>query len=248
MDVSQRDNLLIRRFAENYLRRDGLFIVRLISKNAGDLVAVEILCGLWENYGPKQRMMTEAIYKPSKKPQSNMKFHNKMEVVWQTAPSSDDACEPLPRVSLTSDPLDDVSCGANGGFCFDIWRALRGKVIEAKQIHISIVWNVTWLQTTAVHYRHCHWTPSLSRVYDFRNSALMCFSLRDQGIIIYAYFIQLCRLLMQSYIGPSPETTICNGYYQIKKPIVNIARRRCAISSYLHIDVAEWYVMVIIHD
>ncbi|ELU15137.1 hypothetical protein CAPTEDRAFT_215984 [Capitella teleta] len=51
MDVVTRDNATIRKFAECYLRRDGLFLMRLIAKNAGDMVATELLCGLWENFG-----------------------------------------------------------------------------------------------------------------------------------------------------------------------------------------------------
>src|SRR6218665_2390095 len=37
-------------FSQRYLRRDGLFIVRLVSANVGDLTATEILDGLWKNY------------------------------------------------------------------------------------------------------------------------------------------------------------------------------------------------------
>jgi len=33
------DRAHIKRFADSYLRRDGLFVLRLISKNAGELVA-----------------------------------------------------------------------------------------------------------------------------------------------------------------------------------------------------------------
>jgi hypothetical protein len=54
MDALTRDSTALRKFAESYLRRDGLFIMRLIAKNAGDMVATELLCGLWENFGAKQ--------------------------------------------------------------------------------------------------------------------------------------------------------------------------------------------------
>ena len=40
----------MRRFADMYLRRDGLFILRLVAKNAGDLVSTELLVGLWNAY------------------------------------------------------------------------------------------------------------------------------------------------------------------------------------------------------
>ena len=67
MNAENRDNVLMRKFAENYLRRDGLFLIRMISKNAGELTAVEVLCGLWANYGPTQRVMTETVYRATRK-------------------------------------------------------------------------------------------------------------------------------------------------------------------------------------
>jgi len=45
------------KFVENYLRRDGLLIVRLIATNVGELAAAETLAGLWENYGPDKRQL-----------------------------------------------------------------------------------------------------------------------------------------------------------------------------------------------
>lgn len=59
MDSVHRETVFIKKFTENYLRRDGLFLIRLISKNAGELISTEILCGLWENYGPKRRLFQE---------------------------------------------------------------------------------------------------------------------------------------------------------------------------------------------
>ncbi len=61
MDTIQLETILIRKFTENYLRRDGLFLLRMIGKNAGDLVSMEMLCGLWENFGPKSRLMTDSF-------------------------------------------------------------------------------------------------------------------------------------------------------------------------------------------
>ena len=52
MEVSQRNAAAMKKFAVSYLRRDGLFILRLISKNAGDLVAAEMLVSLWESFLP----------------------------------------------------------------------------------------------------------------------------------------------------------------------------------------------------
>ena len=46
----------MRRFADVYLRRDGLFVLRLVAKNAGDLVSTELLAGLWNAYSLSRRM------------------------------------------------------------------------------------------------------------------------------------------------------------------------------------------------
>jgi len=45
----------MRRFADVYLRRDGLFVLRLVAKNAGDLVSTELLAGLWNAYSLTNR-------------------------------------------------------------------------------------------------------------------------------------------------------------------------------------------------
>jgi len=45
------------KFVENYLRRDGLLVVRLMATNVGELAAAETLAGLWENYGPDKRLL-----------------------------------------------------------------------------------------------------------------------------------------------------------------------------------------------
>ncbi len=55
MDFNKREAKTIKKFTECYLRRDGILIVRLIAKNAGELIAAEVLNGLWTNYGPDRR-------------------------------------------------------------------------------------------------------------------------------------------------------------------------------------------------
>ena len=37
-------------FVRRYLRRDGLFLIRLVSKNSSDLIAAELVSGLWQHY------------------------------------------------------------------------------------------------------------------------------------------------------------------------------------------------------
>ena len=38
------------KFVTSYLRRDGCFILRMVIKNASDMVAAELLGGLWDHY------------------------------------------------------------------------------------------------------------------------------------------------------------------------------------------------------
>ncbi|ESN91764.1 hypothetical protein HELRODRAFT_70423 [Helobdella robusta] len=64
MDAAPREAGTLAKFAENYLRRDGMFIVRLIGMNMGEVVAGEVLCGLWNNYSPERRTLAE---KPGRK-------------------------------------------------------------------------------------------------------------------------------------------------------------------------------------
>jgi len=50
----------VQRFADVYLRRDGLFVLRLVAKNAGDLVSTELVAELWNAYSltRRQRLLT----------------------------------------------------------------------------------------------------------------------------------------------------------------------------------------------
>jgi len=41
----------VNRFVVDYLRRDGLLVIRLISKNVSELTAAELLCALWNRHG-----------------------------------------------------------------------------------------------------------------------------------------------------------------------------------------------------
>ena len=56
---------LVKSFVDMYLRRDGLFLIRLVGKNASDIIAAELICGLWENYKEHQPAL-EALRQRSK--------------------------------------------------------------------------------------------------------------------------------------------------------------------------------------
>lgn len=56
---SQREPGAMTRFTTDYLRRDGLFVIRLVAMNMGEIVAAEVLTSLWHNYGPERRAVAE---------------------------------------------------------------------------------------------------------------------------------------------------------------------------------------------
>ncbi len=47
------------KFTSEYLKQDGVFILRLIMKNAGEVIAAEVLSGLWEIYIREHRLLME---------------------------------------------------------------------------------------------------------------------------------------------------------------------------------------------
>ncbi|KAI0232467.1 Innexin unc-9, partial [Lamellibrachia satsuma] len=48
-----RDAKLSYKFAELYLRQDGVFVLKLVAKNSTDLVVADIVSALWDNYRNK---------------------------------------------------------------------------------------------------------------------------------------------------------------------------------------------------
>ena len=48
-----RDRKLSYKFAELYLRQDGVFVLKLVAKNSTDLVVADIVAALWDNYRNK---------------------------------------------------------------------------------------------------------------------------------------------------------------------------------------------------
>jgi len=47
------DRQLSMMFVEKYLRRDGVFVLKLVAKNSTDLVVADIVAALWDNYRRK---------------------------------------------------------------------------------------------------------------------------------------------------------------------------------------------------
>jgi len=48
--TSERDRRSASVFAETYLCRDGVFVLRLVATNSTELVVADIVAALWDNY------------------------------------------------------------------------------------------------------------------------------------------------------------------------------------------------------
>ena len=47
------DRKLVVRFVEDYLRQDGVFVLRLVGHNTNALTVTEFVCALWDNFRRK---------------------------------------------------------------------------------------------------------------------------------------------------------------------------------------------------
>ena len=45
---------LVEKFVKDYLQRDGVFILRMVARNSSDLIAAELVTGLWDQYKRKK--------------------------------------------------------------------------------------------------------------------------------------------------------------------------------------------------
>lgn len=52
--MKDTDKMTSKKFVENFLRPDGVFLIRLISMNVGDMMAGDLACELWHIYRHKR--------------------------------------------------------------------------------------------------------------------------------------------------------------------------------------------------
>lgn len=55
---SGKDKTLVTKFAEVFLREDGIFVLRLIGKNSSDLVVTDVIGKMWKMYLQKERNLS----------------------------------------------------------------------------------------------------------------------------------------------------------------------------------------------
>lgn len=62
----KRDRRLIQGFAQNYLKQDGVFILRLIGKNVNEVILCEIVLALYEIYKKKKSKTVSSLQRLNK--------------------------------------------------------------------------------------------------------------------------------------------------------------------------------------
>jgi len=59
-DQLRRENeARVREFTTDYLKQDGVFVMRLVGKNVGEVIAAEILFGLWTVYAKRNALLLD---------------------------------------------------------------------------------------------------------------------------------------------------------------------------------------------
>ena len=99
----------VRKFTQNYLRRDGILILWLVSENTSDLIASELICGIFTNYrqnpkGLDRLCSRDVVNKNRIKPPSNPLDYPNGELRYRgpNAPSAPNR-EDIPLTEAQSD-------------------------------------------------------------------------------------------------------------------------------------------------
>ena len=95
---NKREAEPVEKFTQRYLKRDGIFVVRLIGNNLGHLVSSEVMGGLWDNFGPEQYLLNgDGKMRPVRARNTAIRlnsFAERLENVWQNGPGGDDEDDP----------------------------------------------------------------------------------------------------------------------------------------------------------
>ena len=56
----------VNKFIDSYLRHDGVFLLRLIASNAGDLITTDLVYHLWQQFLQEEAAKAETLRLPSR--------------------------------------------------------------------------------------------------------------------------------------------------------------------------------------
>jgi len=68
LDNDGSDRQLSVTFVEKYLRRDGVFVLKLVAKNSTDLVVADIVAALWDNFRRKPGVVPGLVAPNARRP------------------------------------------------------------------------------------------------------------------------------------------------------------------------------------
>ena len=56
-NVHRSEKKLVSHFIDNYLRMDGVFVLRIMALNSGDIIATDTINQLWNNFRNKKSII-----------------------------------------------------------------------------------------------------------------------------------------------------------------------------------------------
>ncbi len=128
---SPKDRLMVEKFCRQFLRHDGIFLLRMISLNAGDIICGDIVKQLWAIYRKKKYFNRDFNVAEGDEMEAQLKEGMKGEhTTIQLEPLSPNQASVGPRPSAPPKPLDFGS--GEGGYYDDE----EDEIVALKKQHL----------------------------------------------------------------------------------------------------------------